>query len=144
MRDRHPVLSCGTGGGPRLVPVGRTDLVEGRPPMPDHPAAPRQPENPESVLLRARDLIEADDPRIHEVEEALAPELSRETSPDRLHYLAALAVAAVDARRGDRRAERGWAYHAATAVVAVMFLVLGVSMVAAVVAGVFALWKAVL
>ncbi|MEE1942909.1 hypothetical protein V1L54_26465 [Streptomyces sp. TRM 70361] len=112
--------------------------------MPDRPAAPRQPENPENAVLRARDLIEADDPRIREVVAALAPELSRETFPDRLHYLAALAVAAVDAGGGDRRAERGWAYHAATAVVAVMFLVLGVSAVAAVVAGVVALWKAVL
>ncbi|MBN3933071.1 hypothetical protein IQ279_26285 [Streptomyces verrucosisporus] len=118
---------------------------------------------------RARGLINDGDPRVAAVERQLGPELVEPLPPERLRYLAALAVAVCDehARRGDRadrgaddrsvrregrtrsaRAERSRATRALAGVLAGVFLllllVMAASVVAAVAAAVVALWRAVL
>ncbi|MFP8942521.1 hypothetical protein ACLIYM_13930 [Streptomyces fenghuangensis] len=118
---------------------------------------------------RARGLINDGDPRVAAVERQLGPELVEPLPPERLRYLAALAVAVCDehADRGDRgaddrparreergertrsaHAERSRATRALAGVLAGVFLllllVLAASVVAAVAAAVIALWRAVL
>ncbi|MGY1456371.1 hypothetical protein [Streptomyces sp. SS8] len=118
---------------------------------------------------RARELINDGDPRVAAVERQLGPELVEPLPPERLRYLAALAVAVCDehadrddadrpARRRERggrgertrsaHAERSRATRALAGVLAGVFLllllVLVASVVAAVAAAVIALWRAVL
>jgi hypothetical protein len=110
--------------------------------------------------LRARGLINDADPRIEAVERQLGPELVEPVPPERLRYLAALAVAVCDehgegarpGRSGEcadpARPERSRAYRAVVGVLAgvvlVLLLLLVASVVAAVAAGALALWRAVL
>ncbi|MFP8887005.1 hypothetical protein [Streptomyces mangrovi] len=115
---------------------------------------------------RARGLINDGDPRVEAVERQLGPELVEPLPPERLRYLAALAVAVCDehadrgrpARREGRggrverarsaHAERSRATRALAGVLAGVFLLLllalAASVVAAVAAAVVALWRAVL
>ncbi|GAB3110638.1 hypothetical protein GCM10027160_10980 [Streptomyces calidiresistens] len=61
----------------------------------------------EDIALRARALIEQEDPRPARVEHHLAPYLPKGSSPDQAHWAAAVAVAALDAHPElDRRRRR--------------------------------------
>ncbi|MBB0244721.1 hypothetical protein [Streptomyces alkaliphilus] len=65
----------------------------------------------EDIALRARALIEQEDPRPARVEQHLAPYLPKGSSPDQAHWAAAVAVAALDAhpelnRRRPQRVSR--------------------------------------
>ncbi|MCE7082690.1 hypothetical protein [Streptomyces sp. ST2-7A] len=64
----------------------------------------------EDIALRARALIEEEDPRPTRVEQHLAPYLPKGSSPDQAHWAAAVAVAALDAHpelaRRRRRPQR--------------------------------------
>ncbi|MFH0241188.1 hypothetical protein ACGRHY_01815 [Streptomyces sp. HK10] len=119
-----------------------------------------------STGTRARGLINDGDPRVEAVERQLGPELVEPLPPERLRYLAALAVAVCD-EHGDRgrpvrrgghdgrmertrsaHSERSRATRALEGVLAgtflLLLLVLAASVVAAVAAAVLALWRAVL
>ncbi|SEQ19411.1 hypothetical protein [Streptomyces radiopugnans] len=139
--------------------------------QPDHQPGDRSDHRPGDAIggrtgTRARGLINDGDPRVVAVERQLGPELVEPLPPERLRYLAALAVAVCDehgdrgrsARRGERtglgertrpaHSERSRATRALAGVLAgvilLLLLVLAVSVVAAVAAAVLALWRAVL
>ncbi|MCI0385457.1 hypothetical protein [Streptomyces sp. CNQ085] len=109
-----------------------------------------------------RGLVNDGDPRVEAVERQLGPELVEPLPPERLRYLAVLAVAVCD-EHGDRgrfvrdeglaghtgrtrsaRAERGRATRVLAGVLAGVFLFLLLVLAAAVAAAVLALWRAVL